>query len=69
MVGSSGCYEPPLQTHDFDVLIKHHFHEAVVEDMAVVAVHQYQVQFVQLTNCMEVVDSLFQYSAKRKLFM
>ena len=56
-----------LQSHDFDVLIKHHFHEAVVEHMAVVAVHQYLVQFVQLTSCMEVVDQNLSILSKEEL--
>ena len=39
-----------LKSHDFDVLIKHHLYKTVVEDMTVVAVHQYQVRFVQLVS-------------------
>ena len=56
-----------LQSHDFDVLFKHHFHEAVVEDMVVVAVHQYQAQFVQLAKYMEVVDQPLSILSKEEL--
>ena len=54
-------------SHQSHVLIKHHSHEAVVEHMAVVAVHQYLVQFVQLTSCMEVVDQYLSILSKEEL--
>ena len=39
--------------YDNNVMGKHHFHAVIIENMAAVTVHKYQVQFVKVILSMQ----------------
>ena len=47
-----------------DIPFKHHSHITVVEDMAIVAIHQDEVGFIYLPSCIQVVYQHFSILSK-----
>ena len=48
----------------FDIPFIHHSHITVVEDMAIVAIHQDEVGFIYLPSCVQVVYQHFPILSK-----